>query len=72
MLQNEKISPSASELLKTQEVLDLLDINRSTLYRLMERGVIKPETLPANNILQRRKLRFSRTHISALVANKLD
>ncbi len=45
--------------LTTKEVMELLDISRGTLYRLMSEGKLKPVEFNGNKILKHRRIRFS-------------
>jgi predicted DNA-binding transcriptional regulator AlpA len=56
------------QLLTTREALVLLDISRSTLYRLMQQGLVQPVTFPSNAILKKRRLRFSRAFLESLLS----
>ncbi len=54
-------------LLKTKEVLAILGICRSTLYKFIERGLLHPVANPVGHLLKRRKLRFSQEEIEGLI-----
>ncbi len=54
------------ELLSTEEVIDLLGISRTTLFKLMREKKIEP--IPTSPLLKRpRRLRFRRADVERLM-----
>jgi excisionase family DNA binding protein len=54
-------------LLTTAEVMELLDISRGTLYRLMNEGKLIPIRFNGNNILKHRRIRYSKEAVEKLM-----
>lgn len=60
------------EWLKTKEVLQILDIKRGTLYRLMAEKKLTPVPFTGNVILKHRRLRFIKDEVDKLLAYALN
>ena len=59
-------SDEGSDLMKTDEVLAVLEISKPTLYKLIEEGTLTP--LPKNPLLKRpRRLLFKREDVERLI-----
>jgi predicted DNA-binding transcriptional regulator AlpA len=53
-------SSNSNKWLNTNQVMQLLDISRATLYRLEGEGKLKPVDFAGNKILKHRRIRYSR------------
>jgi len=64
---NLQSSDCTSKLLTTLEVMELLDISRGTLYRLMNEGKLIPIRFNGNKILKHRRIRYSKEAVEKLM-----
>jgi excisionase family DNA binding protein len=53
--------------LTTAQVMELLDISRGTLYRLMSEGRLEPVKFTGNKILKHRRIRFSSESVEKIM-----
>lgn len=64
---NSQPDSPANKWLTTTQVMELLDISRGTLYRLISEGKLELVSFKGNKILKHRRIRFSRETVEKLM-----